>query len=99
MKGVTNGEDLKKIQSYQYVVELSKAGQLYLHAAIHIQRDFKTYLLKIDSTIIQRIISKNIDFSSVEYFDVSKLMKKNRKGSKTISNLIYVFESKDDIPE
>lgn len=70
-----------------------------MHAAVYNVRDFKTYLLKIDPKVLAKIDMINLDFSSIEYFDMLKLIKKSRRGEKLLSGLIYVFDNIEDIPQ
>jgi hypothetical protein len=60
---ISNLYKLKTLSKEKYLVCLNGSGKVTLHLFIYLSKEFKTFSLKVDSKVLQKVGSTNFDFS------------------------------------
>jgi hypothetical protein len=90
MKRMMNLGELKDKES-KYILVLSSRGKLELNVAIYVQEEVKTFLVKIDQNTLEQLATSSLDFSTLDYVDVTKQIKQQSK-NKNSQQLMFVLE-------
>ena len=83
---------LKSLKEVKYFLCLSNCGKLNFYAALYLPKEFKTFLIKIDSKVLSTIESETVDFDTFEYLDISKELTSRGGGSSKEKLLGYLFD-------
>jgi hypothetical protein len=79
---------------------LSSAGQLVLYLFTYQPKEFRTFLLKIDRKLLKSVSpSASFDSCSLDYVDISKLIKKGIDFLEPLPLIAYLFDSIDYLSE
>jgi hypothetical protein len=60
---IENYSTLTELSKEKYLVCLNAWGKITLHLLIYLSKEFKTFSLKVDSKILQKLRSSTFDFS------------------------------------
>lgn len=71
LKRVQNYHEITCLNNFEGVIVFSHQGKLSFHTIVYVEEDLKTYSVKIDSAILQRIQNADLDFSLGGYFDIT----------------------------
>ncbi len=74
-----NLRELKDLTESKYIAVLSSRGKLELNVAISVQEVVKKKLLRIDQNILEQLGTSSLDFSTLDYVDVTKQIKQPSK--------------------
>jgi len=79
---------------------LDQNGEMKLFVIYYIEKDFKTFMIKIDPTFIKDISEKkDINFEGFDYIDITKDIKNSVKNGSPPKVLSYLFDNVNLIPE
>ncbi len=83
--------ELKDLKESKYIAILSSRGKLELNVAISVQEEVKTFLVRIDQNILEQLGTSSLDFSTLDYVDITKQIKQQSK-NKNSQQLMFVLE-------
>ncbi len=90
--------ELKDKTKSKYIAILSSRGNLDLNVAIYVKEEVKTFLVKIDQNTLKQLGTSSLDFSTLDYVDITKLIKQPSK-NKNSQQLMFILENVLDLPE
>ncbi len=71
--------ELKDVKESKYIAVLSSKGKLDLNAAIFVEEEIKTFLVKIDQNTLEQLGTSSLDFSTLDYVNITKQIKQQSK--------------------
>jgi hypothetical protein len=95
---ISNYEKLKDLESSKFIVFLSSSGEITLNILLRIEKERKTFAVKLDSKTLERISEPDFDFGSLDYFDLTKKIKKDLRRPDSVSTIAYIFDDLSEMP-
>ncbi len=90
--------ELKDAKKSKYIAVLSSRGKLDLNVVIYVQEEVKTFLVKIDQSTLEQLGSSSLDFSTLDYVDVTKQIRQPSK-NKNSQQLMFILENVLELSE
>ncbi len=71
--------ELKGDKESKYISVLSNRGKLDLNISIFVPEEIKTFLVKVDQNTLEQLGTSSLDFSTLDYVDITKQIKQQSK--------------------
>ena len=75
MKRMMSLGELKDLKDCNYIAVLNSKDKLDLNVAIYVKEEIKTFLVKIDQHTLELLENSSLDFSTLDYVDITKKIK------------------------
>jgi Leucine-rich repeat (LRR) protein len=89
---------LQGLEKEQFLLSLNPTGNITAQLVLHLAKEFATFSLKIDKSLLESIGTPDFDFGHLDYFDISKALKKEADLTGRASTLSYLFKEIRDLP-
>lgn len=93
-----NFKELQADQTLKYISILSNQGKLVFNVSVFVKEELKTFVVRLDSQIIQQLDVNNLDFSTLDYFDISKSSQVNLKDQQK-QQLMFIIKDPAELTE
>ncbi len=81
MRRMLNFEEITENKA-KYIAILNNRGKLDFNVSIYVKDEIKTFLVRIDEQILQQLGTSSLDFSTLDYIDITKQIKQQFKNGK-----------------
>ena len=68
------------------------------NVSVFVKEELKTFVVRLDSQIIEQLDVNNLDFSTLDYFDISKSSQVNLKDQQK-QQLMFIIKDPTDIAD
>jgi hypothetical protein len=91
---IKNYGELQDLNRDKYLVTLSASGEVTFHLVVHIFKEFKTFVVRLDNQLLKQ--SECFEFQ--DYTDITKRIKKDSVRPNGISTISFLFDQSSVIP-
>lgn len=90
MRRMLNFEEITENKT-KCIAILNNRAKLDFNVSIYVKDEIKTFLVRVDEQILQQLGTSSLDFSTLDYIDITKQIKQPSKSSKP-QQLMFAIE-------
>ena len=87
--------ELKTPESEKFMISLSDHGYLSFNFVKYFRQELKTFVVKVDEKLLDDFFDPSFDFSKIDYLNVTRLIKKEKAGSRLVYFLDDITNASD----
>ena len=89
IKRIISYSEFENVTHYKPVINIDGQGHIDLYLCIFIKDQLKTFLTKVDMSVITDFENNKLDFTKLDTFDITKKIKKDKKNFKPMSEIWF----------